>query len=210
MEKPITIVGCGPGAPDMITLAAKNAIEGARYLIGSKRLLEVFGTGSAEHVNVGADTNLAVLEIEKRFDSGSVAVLVSGDPGMFSLAQKVIEKFGHDNCEIVPGVSSIQAAFAAIATSWAGARIISAHKQDPEGDLEEYAKEDKVAILGGRDESIKWVRKLLGCMNGNRRIYVLENLTLPEESVTEITEDGLNEYKSASLSIFIVIKEIHK
>jgi precorrin-6y C5,15-methyltransferase (decarboxylating) CbiE subunit len=207
MEKPITIVGCGPGAPDMITVAARNAIDEAKYLIGSKRLLEVFGADSAEHVNVGADVNLAVSEIEKRFEKGSVAVLVSGDPGVFSLAKRVIEKFGHDNCQIIPGVSSIQAAFAAIATPWAGARIISAHKQDPEGDLEDYAKEERIAILGGRDDSIKWVRKLLGCMNGNRRVYVLENLTLPEESVTEITEDGLDDYKAASLSIFLVIKE---
>ena len=44
---PITIVGCGPGSPEAITLAGLRAIEGAAVVIGAPRLLESFAPPGA-------------------------------------------------------------------------------------------------------------------------------------------------------------------
>ena len=61
-----------------------------------------------------------------------VAVLVSGDPGLYSLAQNVVRRFGREHCEVVPAVSSVQVAFARLGLDWADARILSAHGRTPD------------------------------------------------------------------------------
>ena len=70
--------------------------------------------------------------IESLRPEGPVTVLVSGDPGFFSLAKLVLRRFGRENCRIVPGISSVHVAFSRICLDWADAKIISAHVSDPD------------------------------------------------------------------------------
>ena len=54
-EHKISIVGCGPGALEYLTPAARAAIEHADVLVGAPRLLDVFPAGRAERIIVKAD-----------------------------------------------------------------------------------------------------------------------------------------------------------
>ncbi len=126
-NKKIAIVGCGPGSIDYITLAAAKAVQNAEVLVGAKRLLELFGDSKAEQIVVTGHIEDVLDKIQAACETRTVAVLVSGDPGIFSLTKTVNKRFGRENCITIPAVSSLQMAFARIGLDWADAKIISAH-----------------------------------------------------------------------------------
>ncbi len=152
----ISIVGCGPGSLDYLTPASLRAIEQAEVLVGAKRLLDLFPASPAERIVVGAEIGEVLDHIAVRADRQRIAVLVTGDPGLFSLAKPVIERFGRTRCRVIPGVSSVQTAFARIGVDWADARIISIHKEYPVN-YAHLADADKVAVLCGREGATKWI-----------------------------------------------------
>jgi precorrin-6y C5,15-methyltransferase (decarboxylating) CbiE subunit len=206
MKEAITIIGCGPGSPEYLTQAARQAAGEADFMIGSKRLLELFPETVCEKVAEGADTAKVIMEIEARLGKGKIAVLVSGDPGLHSLARPVIRRFGTAQCRVVPGVSSVQLAFARIGLEWSDAKIISAHAGDPSTDFAALRSENKIAVLGGRKESAVWVRRLVEYMDDDRAIFALENLSLHNEKVEEVKPSELDGGEYASMTIFLIIR----
>ena len=175
----ILIVGCGPGGPEYVSPAARSAARDADVLLGAPRLLEMFPEraglkaplqGSVEQM-LGAIA--AVLEQGKR-----PTVLVSGDPGLFSLAQRIVERFGASACHILPAVSSVQVAFARLGLGWADAKLISAHGRSPGAEPAELARFDKVAILAGTPEALAWCGRAAGELRATHAAFVCENLTL--------------------------------
>ncbi|MGA2035789.1 MAG: SAM-dependent methyltransferase, partial [Thermoguttaceae bacterium] len=48
---PLVIVGCGPGAPEYLTDAARQAVAQAEVLVGSARLLALFPDGKSRHTS---------------------------------------------------------------------------------------------------------------------------------------------------------------
>ncbi len=206
MEKPITIVGCGPGAEKLLTAEAIEAVANADCLIGSKRLLELFPDG-AEKISIGADVALAISEIEKRVPKRKVALLVSGDPGLCSIATPVVKKFGHGSCRLLPGISSVQLAFASIGLDWYGAKVISAHAKDPCLNCEDFLGESKIAVLGGRENSIKWIVGLAKSLGEERELIVFENLSLQSEKITTVDIGELENMELSSLVIVLIIEK---
>ena len=102
-------------------------------------------------LSLGPDLQAGLSKIESLRPKGPVTVLVSGDPGFFSLAKLVLRRFGRENCRIVPGISSVHVAFSRICLDWADAKIISAHVSDPDQAIDQsVAKESKIAVLLGR------------------------------------------------------------
>lgn len=202
----ITIIGCGPGSAEYLTQAARQSAGEADFMIGSKRLLELFPDAVCEKVAEGADTAKVIKEIEARLGKGKIVVLVSGDPGLHSLARPVIRRFGSAQCRVVPGISSVQLAFARIGLEWHDAKIISAHAVDPVMDLDALCAENKIAVLGGRKESAVWVRRLAENMDDDRAIFVCENLSLANEKVVEVKPWELDGREYASMTIFLIIR----
>lgn len=187
MGSVINIVGCGPGSSDCMTREAVSAVKSSSVVVGSERLLALFPWFDGERVPIGSDMSAALDRIESLCAKGPVAVLVSGDPGLFSLSKLVIKRFGRDLCRVIPGISSIQAAFARLALDWTDARIISAHVSDPDESLmSSLAGEPKIAVLLGRSDSTKWVITFLKKYPRDRQIFVCENLTLGDERIREI------------------------
>ena len=167
--KPITIVGCGPGALDYVTPAASHAIAGH---LGQQRIV----------------------------------VLVTGDPGLCSLARPVLKRFGRAACRVISGISSVHAAFASVGIDWFGARVLSAHDHAPDLDLASLASEEKIALLAGNPATAHWVEALAIALFPTHEIYICENLTLPEESVRRV--EALNlPMNLASRSILLFIKK---
>lgn len=209
MEKTrnIVIVGCGPGSAEYVSPMARNAIADASLLIGSRRLLELFGECHCEKVTVNADIEKALDKIAEKRESGKIAVLVSGDPGLCSLAKPVVRRFGRENCKIIPGVSSLQLAFASVGLDWLDAKIITAHASEPEVDIDAIAEEPKIAVLGGNQKSMEWIFKLAKRLSGDRKIFLCENLSLPEEKIEQVTLKEFHNCRPSSMTIVLLIKE---
>ncbi|MCX6900417.1 MAG: precorrin-6y C5,15-methyltransferase (decarboxylating) subunit CbiE [Verrucomicrobia bacterium] len=209
MKHKIIIVGCGPGALDYLTPAARAAIENAEVLIGAPRLLDAFPAHRAERVVVRTDIEDVLNQIAARAGHKKVAVMVSGDPGLCSLAKPVIKRLGRDACEVIPGISSVQVAFARIGLDWLDARIVTAHDKMPEVTAATLAGEKKLAVLAGNDATQAWIASLAASLAASHQIVVCENLTLPDERVRQINPSELQTMKLASRSIVLLIhKEV--
>lgn len=202
----ITIVGCGPGSIDCMTGEAVRAVESADVLVGANRLLEMFAQISVERVAVGADIEGALNEIEARYQEQRVVVLVTGDPGICSLARPVIRRFGRGKCRVIPGISSVQTAFARVGVDWYGAAIISLHGRDSEMSAEQLSLCDKIAILTEGSKSMPQIAEIAGSMN-EYQVFVCEDLTLESEQVRQVDVNELAGLEISSRTIVLLIKE---
>lgn len=147
MEHKITVVGIGPGHPDYILPVALKAINSASVLVGSKRALDTYARDG--QLTKCIDKQLdAVLEfIAEKNSLFPVVVMVSGDPGFYSMLIALREKFSEERLHVIPGISSAQFAFARLAQPWQDADLISLHgRKAIEADLH-YAPGKKLGIL---------------------------------------------------------------
>ncbi len=206
-NRSIIIAGCGPGTPDYLTYAAMKAIEGAEVLVGAQRLLELFPGHGAEKIVVGPDIEKVLEEIDSHRGSERIVVLVTGDPGLCSLARPILKRFGHAACEVIPGISAVQVAFARIGMDWLDARIIDAHGENPQLQPETLANEGKIAVFAGRSDAIRWILDLVRTIGKGRRIYLCENLTLKDEKIRQVQPSELEKVDASSRTIVLIIKE---
>ncbi|NQT21383.1 MAG: precorrin-6y C5,15-methyltransferase (decarboxylating) subunit CbiE [Planctomycetes bacterium] len=205
-EHRITIIGCGPGSPDYLTPAARRAAAQADVLAGARRLLDLFPDVDAERIVMGADVDEVLAQIESHCGRRRrVCVLVTGDPGLCSLAKPVVGHFGRDKCEVIPGISSVQVAFARIGLDWLDATIINAHNGPPDADAGALAEAKKIAVLLGKQESLEWAAELLRSRGSNVRTFLCQDLTLGDESVTEIDPAQLGALRPPSRTILLIV-----
>jgi len=206
-KKKIIIVGCGPGAVDCITPAAEAAAGKADVLIVSQRMKDLFPKCPAERIDSGTDVAGILDTIASRRDDGrQVVLLATGDPGIFSLAKPVIRRFGRENCEVIPGISSVQVAFARLGLDWQDARIISAHSSEPEMTAADLRPAGKIAVLGGRETALAWIAMLLRDLGSGRRVFLCEDLTFPGELIREVAPTDLAGLPVSSRAIVLIIQ----
>ena len=126
----ITIVGAGPGDLKKMTYEAVEAIEEADRVVAFSRLAEKLQPLRKDIVAVKR-----LSEVEEYLDSAlNVAVVVSGDPLFFGLAGTFRAKGIHVD-KVIPGLSSMQCAAAALKLPWQKMRAFSFHGREPEVDL---------------------------------------------------------------------------
>lgn len=127
-KKPLlTLVGAGPGDPELITLKALKALEAADIVLFdalvSKEILE-FIPASTPQISVGkragihshTQEEINTLIVESAFLYGHVVRLKGGDPFVFGRATEELEYaagFGIPT-RVVPGISSALAVPAAV------------------------------------------------------------------------------------------------
>ena len=228
MEK-IFIVGIGPGAKEYLLPVALRRITEADCLIGARRALDLFPEFKKEKVCFDSRLNRVIPYLKKYRKDKKIAVLVSGDPGLYSLAQAIARNFPKDEYEVIPGISSLQLAFAQIGESWQDVKIISLHgrKINPEnlgakesikrtenrqkviaeGDfLADIKNNPKVFIFTDNDFPPNTLASfLLGKGIKNRRAVVLENLSYPEERIVDSDLKKLSRMKGFSLCVMIIL-----
>jgi len=201
----ITIVGCGPGARQCLTLEALEAAASAEVLIGSPRLLDLFPEATGERIAVRG--SLAEVEAAVSVHANRrIAVLVTGDPGIASLSRLVLRRFGKEACRVIPGVSSVQTAFARLGADWTGARIVSAHCAVPETPYPALEGETAIAILLGSPGAAHWSAGLAEHLGEGWALFLAENLTFPGETVEAITPEALRNVAGDALRIAILLR----
>jgi precorrin-6y C5,15-methyltransferase (decarboxylating) CbiE subunit len=144
--------------------------------------------------------------LEAAWRSGlKLAVLVSGDPGLYSLAERLLRRFGRENCRVTPAVSSVQAAFALLGLSWENVRVESAHGRLPPDDVD-LSQWDKLALLGGGREAMRWAASAVERLAGSHAAFLCENLALPGQRVCQVAAEELRQRDTASLAILVLVR----
>lgn len=120
MKQPkLTLVGAGPGDPDLITLKGIKALQSADVVLydalANKELLEYAGkdvplvfVGKRRGGCAFSQAEINQLIIENAYQYGHVVRLKGGDPFVFGRGYEEIEfaRAFNIDCEIVPGISS--------------------------------------------------------------------------------------------------------
>ncbi|MDP6459474.1 MAG: precorrin-3B C(17)-methyltransferase [Candidatus Hydrothermarchaeota archaeon] len=116
----IYLIGLGPGDREHITPRAVEALEEAEVIVSYKGYLPfIHGYISGKEVfamGMGGEVERAKKALEKAGNGGIVAVVSSGDPGVYAMASVVLEcarEAGvNPDIEVVPGITAASAASA--------------------------------------------------------------------------------------------------
>jgi precorrin-2 C20-methyltransferase/precorrin-3B C17-methyltransferase len=114
----VVVVGLGPAGPEWLTPEARDALEQADHLVGYGPYLAKVPTraGQLRHASGNrVEAERAVEALELAAGGGRVAVVSSGDPGVFAMASAVLEqaadpRWGTVSVRVLPGVTAAQAA----------------------------------------------------------------------------------------------------
>ena len=122
-----TIVGTGLGIKEYILPQGIKAIEEADVLIAGERNLEPWLYLKKENYIIKSNLQEIISKIEKEYVNKKIVVLVSGDPGFYSLLNYISRFFSRQEIKIIPGISSMQMAFAKAGLSWHDAILLNLH-----------------------------------------------------------------------------------
>ncbi len=207
MQK-IKVIGVGPGGPRHLTPEAKEAMRGAGLIIGGERHLKTFAVEARDKLALKSNFQEMLEKIILRRESG-VVVLASGDPGMYGILRFLLKHFDPGDIEVVPGISSVQLAFARLSMPWDDAVMLSAHGRPAEKVAELARGAGKAAILTGTGGTPEKIFKLINQGPEKKVFYFCYDLGLPGEDVVRLSSGEIfpEEYRDRQNCVMVVLDE---
>ena len=206
MEK-VQILGIGDDGMEGLTPAARQLIEQAELLIGSRSTLSLARAGKGERLEVGADLDGIVKRIEAA-GSRRVVVLASGDPLFYGTARYLCDRLGKERFEVVPHVSSMQLAFARVKESWDDAYLMNLATQPLDVAVEKVRTATKVGLFTSETNSPRVVARALLDRNIDYfTAYICENLGAPDERVTHAELSEVASHEFSPLNVMILVRK---
>ncbi|MFI8086940.1 precorrin-6y C5,15-methyltransferase (decarboxylating) subunit CbiE [Streptomyces sp. NPDC086080] len=198
MADRVTVIGWD-GSP--LTAAARGALGAATLVAGAAHHLALPEVpADAERIRLGSVT-LAARRIAAH--RGTAVVLADGDPGFFGVVRALrAPEFGLE-VEVVPGVSSVAAAFARAGMPWDDAHVVVAHPRTLRRAVNVCRAHTKVAVLTSPDAGPAELGLL---MEGIHRTFVIcEELGTPREQVSVVTSDKAADHTWRDPNVVIVV-----
>lgn len=203
----VTIIGAGPGNPDLLSRAALDAIDIADVVIGAHRAL----------VGIDVPPDVVRCELVKTADIVAAltdaaswqraVVVMTGDVGLFSGARRLVEALSGDaqvDVRIIPGISSASYLAARLARPWQDWRFTSAHGVACDIVAEaERAGELFLVTSGGEDPS-RLSGELVQAGFGDARVTVAERLSYPDERITCATASEIAGQTFDDLNVMLI------
>lgn len=220
-------MGVGPGSPKYLTDAAKEAIAKSHYIIGYKYTLstiEGFIDKSRQQVfQVTMETQEDIYQsiYTKMKDGEYCTIPFTGDVNFSEseVVDRLLEIFGSDNVEIIPGISSIQVAAAKAHVPTDKAFIVTFHVTD---DIEDKKQKMLQAIREGKSvillprpwprdrsrhfmqsEIAKFLRES-GIDTTKLKVWVFEHLTTDKETTFRGMVADLEGKEFSDLSVVVL------
>ena len=197
--KEINIIGMGM-SEKTLTAEALELIIGADILIGAKRLINEFA-----HLNKpshNAYLSHDILEIIENTDAQKIAILVSGDVGFYSAAEKLVDVLKDYKPNLISGISSVSYFFAKCSLPWKNANLISCHGLDTNIVSSVRRNEYTFALTGKNIPELQ--KDLVKYGFGDLKVWVGENLGSDEEAVQETKVSQLGGREYSSLTVLII------
>lgn len=203
----VTIIGAGPGNPDLLSRSALDAIDTADVVIGAHRAL----------AGIDVPPDVVRCELVKTADIVAAltdaaswqraVVVMTGDVGLFSGARRLVEALSGDaqvDVRVIPGISSASYLAARLARPWQDWRFASAHGVACDIVAEaERAGELFLATSGGEDPS-RLSGELVQAGFGDARVTVAERLSYPDERITCATASEIAGQTFDDLNVMLI------
>jgi precorrin-6y C5,15-methyltransferase (decarboxylating) CbiE subunit len=225
--KKLFVVGVGPGSPKYLTDVAKEAIAKSHYIVGYKyplSIIEGIIDKSRQQVfQITMKTQEGIYQdiYTKMKDGEYCTVPFTGDINFSEseVVDRLLEIFGDDNVEMIPGISSIQVAAAKAHIPTDQAFIVTFHVTD---EIEQKKQEMLQAVRQGRSvillprpwprdrsrhfmqsEIAKFLRKS-GIDTIKLKVWVFEHLTTEKETTFRGTVANLEGKEFSDLSAMVI------
>lgn len=208
----VSLVGIGPGGKAHLTPAAAEQITEADVLIGAKRMVEaVRREGQPVFVSYRPEEILTYLE--EHPEEIRAAVVLSGDPGFYSGARKLLAQIEERQrkepdlqmeTQVLPGISALSYFFSKLQMPWENVHFLSLHGQEANL-IGAVRTHERVAALAGRAEDIRRVcRELIEYGYGDLMMHIGSNLSYPEEQIRTGSVRELQDYEGEDLAVFVI------
>ncbi|MHA6510492.1 precorrin-3B C(17)-methyltransferase [Tessaracoccus sp. Y1736] len=185
-----------------ISPATRSLAGRVALVVGGRRHLDALGVPDERRVVLGA-LSPAVERLKALPDGDDALVLASGDPGFHGIVRRLREE-GLD-LAVTPAVSSVAAAFAAVALPWDDAVVVSAHGRPIDDAVAASRRHPKVAVLTGPGAG---VRELAGALEGwSRRYVVAERLGEPDQRVHELSAEEAAVAEVAEPNVVLILDD---
>lgn len=190
----IYCIGMGPGDPAYLTPLALRKLEELTVIYGAPRLLNLVPEGP-ETFPVEGSVSGSLDRIQESLKLSDVGVVVSGDPGFYSLSSALRRRFGRENVVCLPGISSLQILASRIGFPWCNVPCLSLHGRDLDAGAD-FPEDDFVVLLGKASDVPAQLESLsLSCL-ASRPAWLgwdlgLEGERLLSGSLAELAREGV-------------------
>ncbi|MCR4818560.1 MAG: precorrin-6y C5,15-methyltransferase (decarboxylating) subunit CbiE [Fretibacterium sp.] len=202
----LIVAGVGPGSEDRITPAVSEVIRAADCVVAASRHLSL-AKGHSRIITLG-DFKTAFAQMEAQ--EGRVVVLVSGDPGLYSLLPLLKRHFPNVPVRVLPGISALQCLCAAVAETWQDAAVLSGHGRPLSGTkfLNTVEHSRLTVLFCGKEHSPRWacekLAKAAGDLGKRVEVVVGERLSYPDQCITRGAPAELAGGNYAPLSLVLI------
>ena len=181
----IFVVGIGPGDKSYITPAALEKILSAKFLLGGRRALKDFSTPAQEIFAITKDLESAINFIREKILLADVVVMVSGDPGYYSMLDLIRKNFSTDLIEVIPSISAMQLAFAKLSLSWYDAKLLSFHGRRPPDEDLKFSPQKVLGLLTDSEFNSATISKILLQLgwHENSNLAICSRLSYADEKI---------------------------
>lgn len=217
----------GPGSSAYLTDTAKQAIKKSRYIVGYKYTLSTIedlidrSKQQVSEVTMKTQEDAYQDVFKKMKDGEYCTVPFTGDVNFSEseVVDRLLEIFGDDNVEVIPGISSIQVAAAKSRVPIDKALIVTFHVT---GDIEQKKADLLQAVSQGRSVILlprPWPRDLSkhfmqseiakflrqnGIDTAKLRVWVFEHLTTEKETTFRGKVADLEGKEFSDLSAMVI------
>ncbi len=207
MAHRLIVAGIGPGSREYILPRALSAIESARFLVGGRRALSDFAKAGQETFPVTGDLSSLVAWISEKLTADDVVVMVSGDPGFYSLLPFLKKKFPEIPLTVIPGISSVQTAFCAVGESWQGGEWLSFHGRVPDEKKLLYETGKRLAFLTDGEHDAAYISAYLMRLGwpAETRAAAGEHLSYENERIVTGTLADIAKLSGFAESVLVVM-----
>ncbi|WP_056996782.1 cobalt-precorrin-7 (C(5))-methyltransferase [Secundilactobacillus collinoides] len=187
----ITVLGIGPGSPNLRLQGTDAIITKAELVIGSDRQLAEF--------DIPAEKQLVLpkLEVLKKLlaeqHDQNVVLLASGDPLLYGIGSWTLRQFGSDCVTIVPGISSIQYMFHQVGLAMNDTYLTSSHGRLPDFDF--LLAHKTVGMVTDDEIGPYQIAQEVLKRHQHRTIYIGEQLSYPEEKISQLAPEQVENQK---------------
>lgn len=208
----IGLIGIGSGV-STLTAEAISFLQTSNVACGATRMLKLCDTLIADGCERIAEywpDRIAdfLVERKRKEEHIQVSILYSGDVGFYSGAGSLLNvlESRHEQLDIVlyPGLSSVQLFSSKVKKPWQDWILASAHGRSCDYAGELRKGKDTFFLTGGVNgvKDISRIMKDAGL--GGLRVWIGENLALPDERVSEMTVNEATETSFSGLSVMLV------
>lgn len=202
----VYIIGAGCGDEMLITAHGKDIIDKCDILIGSERLVKKYVLQKKVFYEYKAEKIRDIIKTENK----DTAVVMSGDTGIYSGTQRLIEVLNGYDVKIIPGISSVSYFSSKIGLPWQDWKIVSVHGR--KSNVIGHIRENRYTFvfLNNGEDAKSICKKLENYGMDNVYFYIGNNLSYPDEQIFEGNVGNIKGNCLSGLTVALFVNENHK